>query len=86
MKIKPIRRQAVAQEDGTWKVTVTPPRFTEFSPSSIILTNDQYCRYLQWQNGGVLIQNILHDLTPAQREILMTGIGPEEFDKAFRDE
>lgn len=80
------KRKATKQEDGTFLVTVTPPSCTGFSPSSIILTADQYRRYLAWLEGDGLIQTQLPELTAAQREILMSGIGPEEFDEAFKED
>lgn len=80
------KREETRQENGTWLITVTPPPATGFSPSSLILTEEQYRRYLQWRNMGVLIQEALPELTPDQREILMTGIGPEEFKAAFSEE
>jgi hypothetical protein len=37
-----------------------------------------------WQ-GGMLIQNAMPDLSPDDREFLMTGSTPEEWDAAFGD-
>lgn len=36
-----------------------------------------------WQNGA-LIQNAMPNLTPAQREFLMTGITDDEWDEYIR--
>jgi hypothetical protein len=88
MQMKPIdilslgpKREAVFRKTlGTWLVTVTPPEWSEFKASAVTLTNDQYTRYLDWNGGGKLIQDCLPDLSPSQREILMSGIGDEEFD------
>jgi hypothetical protein len=38
-----------------------------------------------WQNGE-LIQNAMPNLTPDQREFLMTGITPEEWEAEFGSE
>ncbi len=38
-----------------------------------------------WGNG-VLIQIAMPNLTPDQREFLMTGITAEEWDEAFKEE
>ena len=38
-----------------------------------------------WQSGTV-IQNALPDLTPDEREFLMTGITPEEWEDLFGGE
>jgi hypothetical protein len=85
MPFKP-KREAVQQKDGSWLLTVTPPAVTGFSPSTIVLTEGQYGRFLQWRMQSSLIQEVLPDLSAAQREILMTGISSEEFDAAFRDD
>jgi hypothetical protein len=39
--------------------------------------------YLGWVRGVGLIQNMLPHLTPDQREFLMTGVTPAEWDEAF---
>jgi len=38
-----------------------------------------------WQNGA-LIQHAMPQLTPDEREFLMTGITKEEWDATFSDE
>jgi hypothetical protein len=38
-----------------------------------------------WQNGE-LIQNAMPNLTPDQREFLMTGVTPEEWEAEFGSE
>lgn len=80
------KREATKQPDGTWIVKVTPPNFSGFSASTLTLSHDQYCRYLEWRDNGRLIQDCLPELSAAQREILMTGIGPEEFKACFGDD
>lgn len=71
--------------DGTWTITVTPPKWTGFKASSVIITDDEFCQYRRWMAGLVKIQDALPNLTPAQREILLSGIGPEAWDEAFSD-
>lgn len=78
-------RTAVATDNG-WLVTVTPPEIVQLKGHTIRLSNDQYERYLSWHNGGGLIQDALPDLTGAQREILMTGIGDEDFHEIGYDQ
>lgn len=47
-------------------------------PSSVQLTPDQAVRAARWLTGkGGAIQDLLPDLTPPQREIIMTGIHPD---------
>jgi hypothetical protein len=59
---------------GNFLVTVTPPAWTGIPRGkSIELSANQYLRYLSWRKTGVLIQNALPELSPSQREILMTG-------------
>lgn len=36
-----------------------------------------------WQQSGELIQNVFPHLNADQREFLMTGITPDEWDSAF---
>lgn len=38
----------------------------------------------EWASG-VLIQNAMPHLSPDEREFIMTGITPEEWDKAFSE-
>ena len=46
------------------------------------ITNAQLDRW----TGGELIQNVFPDLSVDQREFLMTGITPEEWDLTFGEE
>lgn len=46
---------------------------------NIPVTEDQLER---WQNGE-LIQNVMPNLTPDQREFIISGITSEEWDEAF---
>lgn len=39
-----------------------------------------------WQDSGELVQNFFPQLTPDQREFLVTGATPEEWDEAFPPE
>jgi hypothetical protein len=63
-------------------VTITPPAFMGGEPQKVILTPDQFARYLTWKDRGVLIQNALPDLSPSDREKLMSGLDDEGFKKA----
>ena len=46
------------------------------------ITNAQLDRW----TGGELIQNVFPDLSVDQREFLMTGITPEEWNRTFGEE
>lgn len=72
-------RTAVKNPAGGYNVTVTPPEIVQMQGHTLHLTDDQYIRYQAWHEGGALIQDVLPDLTGAQREILMTGIGDDDF-------
>jgi hypothetical protein len=37
-------------------------------------------------NSGVVIQKAMPNLTPDQREFLMTGVTPEEWDETFDED
>jgi hypothetical protein len=81
------KREAVRMGDGTWQITVTPPAWSGFAePQTLTLTPDQYDRFQAWLTDGTPIQDKLPDLTPGQREILMSGIGPEDWDNEFPDD
>ncbi len=61
-------------------IHITPPKMMgEMPTQKVKLTEDQYRRYKTWANGPELIQNALPDLSPSQREMLMTGLGDEDF-------
>lgn len=49
------------------------------------LSQDQYDRYKVWMNNDALIQDALPELSDDERELLMTGIGPDEWDETFPD-
>ena len=75
------KREHARLPDGRVRVSVTPPAMMELPTQSIVLTEDQYNRYQLWRSNYGLIQDMLPELTFDQREILMTGIGPEDFAK-----
>jgi hypothetical protein len=83
-----VGRAAVRMKNGKWLVTVTPPQASGFEASKILLEGDQYWRYLQWleKNNGILLQEALPELSNAEREILLTGICPSQWDNAFKDD
>ena len=47
------------------------------------VTEEQLAKY---ESGMVLAQVAFPDLTPDQREFIMTGVTPEEWDEAFGDD
>lgn len=63
-------------------VTKQSPFSRVWHTATLVMTDDQYSN---WQ-GGELIQKALAHLTADEREFLMTGITPEEWDEAFEEE
>lgn len=50
----------------------------------IPVTMDRLDAYLEGK--GLLIQDVFPDLTPDQREFLLTGATPQEWDELFAEE
>lgn len=63
------------------KIIRTSPFSGVVHVRDINVTHQQMSR---WQNG-VLIQHAMPELTADEREFIMTGITPEEWDEAFGD-
>jgi len=86
MMFKPSRKHEHITDD-IWKVTVTPPKISGFKgSSSVYLSDRQYRAYLRWLDGHWQIQEALPELTASEREILMSGISPQEWDKFTKGE
>lgn len=75
-------------DDGHVLITVTPPTWSGFKcGASVVLSPDQYRRYQSWLIGrGGMIQDALWDLSNDDREILLSGINPVDFNKSFADD
>jgi hypothetical protein len=73
--------RSARQVQGGWLITVTPPKWSTFKPTSIMLNDAQKARYDKWLRTGCMIQDALPDLSPEQREVLISGISPEEWDR-----
>ena len=50
------------------------------------VTREQLDEYFNGDAHGRMIQDIFPDLDPSQREFIMTGITPEEWDSVFPEE
>lgn len=74
LKMGPKRDLTYDKGRDVYVLTVTPPEFLGIPPSSVTLTSDQVTRYHKWRTNGGLIQDELPDLTPAERDIILTGI------------
>jgi hypothetical protein len=62
-------------------------KFTRVSPfTGVTHTKEIQCteaQYNKWLNGTV-IQDVMPNLTPAEREFIITGITDEEWKQSFR--
>lgn len=67
---------------GKAVVTKQSPISKTYHVVTMSLTDEQYSNWL----GGELIQNALPHLTAEEREFLMTGITPDEWNEAFGEE
>jgi hypothetical protein len=80
-------RRRVEETPEGYVIYVKPaPIMGDFPERNIALTPEQYERYKQWRDGSVLIQDAFPELTPDQREVLMTGLSDDDFLKAAGDE
>jgi len=61
------------------KITKTSP----FSGNTNVMEIDVTQEQLSSWESGVLIQNAMPNLSADEREFIMTGITPEEWDSAF---
>lgn len=80
------KREVKQLDNDQWELSVTPPAFLKLPTQKLILNKNQYLGYLAWQNDGQLIQNALPDLTPSQREIILTGLGDDDFHRFAGDD
>lgn len=62
-------------------ITKRSPFTGKENTMDIPVTQDQLDRY---NNGSKSIQNAMPRLTPDQREFIMTGITPEEWNNTFK--
>ena len=61
------------------KITKTSP----FSGNTNVMEIDVTLEQLSSWESGVLIQNVMPNLSADEREFIMTGITPAEWDSAF---
>lgn len=69
--------------DGTADISVRSFFSGKWSMQRLPITEAQWDR---WQKKGDYIQDAMPHLTPDQREFLLTGATPDEWDTAFGDE
>jgi hypothetical protein len=67
---------------GKVYVRITGTCEIESTEYSVTVEEDRLLRYLR---GGVSIQQLFPNLTPAQREFIMTGTTPAEWDSIHHE-
>lgn len=75
-------REEFPNPDGSMVVQVTQAKL--FAPEGakpvrVYLTKPEYKAYREWLDKGGRIQDLLPHISASQREMLLTGIGGEEF-------
>lgn len=64
-------------------ITKTSPLTGKTNTMDIPVTEEQLA---SWEVGGKLIQNAMPDLTAEQREFILTGYTPEDWEAMFGNE
>jgi hypothetical protein len=77
------KRLETVMDSGEVVITVIPPAWTSFKATNITLNPDQFRRYKEWLATSELIQNKLPELTNAEREVLLSGISEDQWDREF---
>lgn len=81
------KRETTPNADGTYTITVTPPAFSGSTTThNVKLSDDQYPRYVKWLHGEGMIQDLLGDLSPLDRELLMSGLSDDDFEAFSEDD
>jgi hypothetical protein len=70
----------------TIAIVRTSPFTRKQNTREIPISVEAYALGMQAWKAGELIQNAFPTLSPADREFIMSGITPEEWDDMFRDE
>jgi len=81
--MEPVRR--TIKTTGTHvTIGVKAPDCMETPEQELSLTNEQFSRYLQWLAGGVNIQEAFPELSPSEREVILSGL-PDDFFEQFEE-
>lgn len=65
------------------KITRTSPISGKIRTMDLDVTEEEILKY---KRGDGLIQELLPNLKPEEREFIMTGITPDEYENLFGDE
>jgi hypothetical protein len=77
--MNPTYEETILKDGVLIRVTPAKAFCPDYSAREVLLTKDQYVRYVKWRNRKVLIQEALPELSDEQRETLMTGLVGEDF-------
>jgi hypothetical protein len=80
------KRTLTLSPDGSGVLTVTPPAMFGGGCSQVALTASQVRKYEKWLSEGGSIQNAFPELSADAREIILSGIGSEEWKKLESEE
>jgi len=70
-----------------FEIDVIAPAIFGGITTTVQLTLDQVKRFTSWECGQIsLIQDALPDVRPEEREILLTGMTPEVWDRLTSDD
>lgn len=69
------KREVFPNPDGSVVVQVTPSEvfMPGAPPARVLLTRDQFAAYSAWREGRGLIHELLPDVSPRNRDLLMSG-------------
>lgn len=84
----PPQRHVKQLMDGHFLVTVTPPEFMGCQATAVVLNGEQFKKYLHWRDtekSHRTIQEYLPELNPDEQEILISGIGPDDWDRLMAE-
>jgi hypothetical protein len=68
--------------DGTATIIRYSPFTGKFNKATLKITKEQYNR---WKNREGLIQDLFPNLSTEEREFLMTGYTPDDWDKMWKE-
>jgi len=73
-------RRRVIETTGTHVIIgVEPPLFLGLPEQRLALTTEQYARYCIWLARGGMVQDLFPELSVSQREIILSGLGNDDF-------
>lgn len=75
------RKSILSGKTHQMEIDITERELARLEPHGMLIGNG-----VKWSVPGMLIQHAFPDLSADEREFLMTGITPEEWNETFADE